>query len=136
MKVYLAGGMRSDWQDKVIDSLNLVDDEPAFTFFDPRSKQPGNAERKLSLEEYGTWDLTYIKQCDIVFGYMERTNPSGVGMACELGYAYGVGKTVILVLESDHETQEDRYLNFMKKVSHVVYNNLEDGINYLKTFGE
>ena len=123
MKVYLAGGMRSDWQDKV-NSLKGI------TFLDPRDKP----DKKMDLDEYGTWDLTYIKDCDIVFGYMERTNPSGVGMACELGYAFGIGKTVILVLEEGHETQKDRYLNFMKKVSHVTYDNLEDGIKYLTNF--
>ena len=129
MKIYLAGGMRSNWQNLVIAKTIGSNPNAKVTFIDPCNKP-----NEMSLEEYGTWDLTYIKDSDIIFGYMERSNPSGVGMACELGYAFGIGKTVILVLEENHETQKDRYLNFMKKVSHVVYNNLEDGIKYLNTF--
>ena len=134
MKVYLAGGMRTNWQDTV-KAITRYYPEKNFTFFDPRDKQPTSTERKMSLEEYGTWDLHFIKQCDIVFAYMEKTNPSGVGMAIEIGYAYGIGKTVILVLEEGNEHQLDRYIVFMKKAAHVTFNNLEDGINYLKTFG-
>ena len=131
MKVYLAGGMRTDWQDKVIVIKRYPDE--TISFYDPRNKNVEN-ERQLTLEEYGTWDLHHIKQCDIVFGYMEKTNPSGVGMACELGYAFGIGKTVILVLEEDNEHQKDRYIQFMKKVAHVTFKTLEEGIEYLKTF--
>lgn len=129
MKVYLAGGMRGGWQDIVVAKTIANNPTAKTTFIDPRNKPD-----TLTLEEYGTWDLTYVTNADIVFGYMERTNPSGIGMACELGYAFGIGKTVILVLEENNETQKDRYLNFMKKVSHVVYNNLDDGIKFLSTF--
>lgn len=130
-KIYLAEGMRSNWQDQVMNIKRYPDQ--TMTFYDPRNKNVEN-ERKLSLEEYGTWDLHYIKQCDIVFGYMERDNPSGVGMACELGYAFCIGKTVITVIESGNLHQEDRYIQFMKKVSHITFDTLEEGIEYLKTF--
>lgn len=127
MKVYLAGGMRTGWQDKVREAL------PSFTFLDPRFKGASD-ERKLTLEEYGLWDLHHIKECDVVFGYMEKSNPSGVGMACELGYAFGLGKTVILVLEEPNHHQEDRYLQFMQKVSHITFADFEEGIKFLKRF--
>jgi nucleoside 2-deoxyribosyltransferase len=130
VKIYLAGGMRTNWQDKVFGAL----DPKLVQIFDPRKKQV--SDKKMSLEEYGTWDLHHIKQCDIVFAYMEKTNPSGVGMAVELGYAFGIGKTVILVLEKNNEHQLDRYIQFMEKAAHVTFNNLEEGINYLKTFEE
>jgi len=128
MRVYLAGGMRSGWQDKV---KKLTEKYFTFSFYDPRDKE---YDGKPTLIEYGTWDLHYIKRCDIVFAYMERTNPSGVGMACELGYAFAMGKTVILVLEEGNESQKDRYLQFMKKVSTITYDNLEDAIKYLASF--
>lgn len=125
-KVYLAGGMRSGWQDTVKNSVNL-------NFIDPRHK--GNAKDKtMSLSEYGTWDLHHIKICDIVFAYMERDNPSGIGMAIEMGYAKGIGKTVVLCLEQDHKTQKDRYLVFMEKAADVVFNDFNAAILYLKSF--
>jgi nucleoside 2-deoxyribosyltransferase len=131
VKIYLAGGMRTNWQDKVFDAL----DPKLVWIFDPRTKGQ-ISDKKMSLEEYSTWDLHHIKQCDIVFGFMERTNPSGIGMAVELGYAFGIGKTVILVLEENNEHQLDRYIQFMKKTAHVTFNNLEEGVNFLKTFEE
>jgi hypothetical protein len=126
MNIYLAGGMRTNWQDKVIEAVGF-----AHRIFDPRKK---GAEKSMTLEEYGTWDLTYVKKCDIVFVYMEKTNPSGIGLACEAGFGYGIGKTVITVIEPDNEHQADRYIAFLKKVSHVVFDNLEDGIEYLKAY--
>lgn len=124
--VYLAGGMRRNWRERVTgkcDGLN---------FLSPVDKEN---EYDMSLEEYGAWDLHFIRQVDIVFGYMERTNPSGIGMACELGYAHGIGKTVILVLEENNEHFEDRYLKFMEKVSDAVFHELTEGVRFLNTFG-
>lgn len=123
-KIYLAGGIRSNWQEKVIS--NVIAD-----FFNPRTKE---IERKMVLTEFGTWDLHYIKQCDIVFGFMEKDNPSGIGMSVELGYAKGLGKTVILVLEKENQHIKDKYLEFMTKVADVVYDNLDEGVEFLKTF--
>ena len=123
MKVYLAGGFKTNWQEKVkeIKSLECIS---------PKDKE----NKAMSLKEYGTWDLHYIKNCDIVFAYMERTNPSGIGLACEIGYAYGIGKTVITVLEKDNQFHEDRYMSFIEKVSHIVFETFEEGLEYLKNF--
>lgn len=125
MKVYLAGGMRSGWQEIVKQQM------PHLDFFDPRDKE---LDDTWNLDKFGSWDLAHIRRCDVVFAYMEKTNPSGVGMACEMGYAYGLGKTVILCLELDNEHQKDRYLGFMRKVSQIVFDNFEEALDYLKTF--
>lgn len=122
MKVYLAGGMRTNWQAKVIGACK------GLKFINPCDKP------NLELTLYGTWDLHAIKQSDIVFGYMEKTNPSGIGLAAELGFAFGLGKTVILALEPENETQKDKYLQFLKKVANVTFENFPDAIDYLKTF--
>jgi len=98
-------------------------------FLDPRHKE---ADKNMSVEEIGTCDLFFINQSDIVFCYMEKTNPSGIGAAAELGYAKGLGKTVILCLEPNNNHIKDKYLEFLHKVSHVVYSNLYDGIAFLK----
>ncbi len=121
-KVYLAGGMRLGWRKK-IKRLGML-------FFDPAQKE---SKKSMTLEEYVTWDLHYIKQCNIIFCYMEKTNPSGIGLAAEMGYAKGLGKTVILVIEPN-DTQEDRYLAFLRKVSDIVFEDFEEGLKYLKLF--
>lgn len=120
--VYLAGGFNSDWRDKVKLCTNVE-------FIDPKEKE---VKKEFQWFEYGCWDLHYIKQTDISFVYMERTNPSGFGLSVEIGYAKAMGKTVILVLENGHE--KDKYLQFLKTVADVVYDNLEDGISFLSSF--
>lgn len=77
----------------------------------------------------------FIKQCDILFVYVERTNPSCIGLCCEAGFAKGLGKTVITVLEPNHETIKDGYLSFITQVSDIVFETIEDGVEYLKSFG-
>jgi nucleoside 2-deoxyribosyltransferase len=124
-KIYLAGGMQTQWREKIKRECK------EFTLFCPKDKEVSYA---MIIEEYGTWDLHYIKQADIIFAYMEKTNPSGIGLACEMGFAFGIGKTVILVLEEDNKHIEARYLEFLKKVSHVTFSNFEAGIKYLKSF--
>jgi len=114
--------MRSGWQDYVKSQTNLF-------FFDPRNKE---TNATLSINEIGAYDLFFIQQSEIVFAYMEATNPSGIGAAAELGYAKGLGKTVILCLEPNNNHIKDKYLEFLHKVSHVVYSNLDDGIAFLK----
>lgn len=121
-KVYLAGGFNTSWRFLVKHKLN----PEHFEFFDPELKPDKH------WSEYGTWDTHYIKQCDICFAYMERTNPSGYGLSAEIGYARALNKTVILVLEEGHE--KDKYLQFLKQFADVVYESLNDGIEFLKTF--
>lgn len=123
-KIYLAGGLRSNWQSVVINDVDA-------DFFNPREKE---VDKVLTLTEFGTWDLHYIKQCDIVFAYMEKTNPSGIGLSVECGFAKGIGKTVIICLEENNETIKDGYLQFLKKVADITFTNLSDAINYLKLF--
>lgn len=130
-KVYLAGGFRSEWGNYVtthVNSENLL-------FINPKNKEFKNGERiVMDVNEYGKWDLHFIKQSDIVFVYVERTNTSCIGLCCEAGYAKGLGKTVITVLEPDHAYIKDDYLSFLTQISDIVFQDLENGINYLKSF--
>jgi len=121
-KVYLAGGFNTEWRDEVKTELNLSH----YEIYDPA------VNRDMIWVEYGTWDTYYIKRCDILFGYMEKTNPSGYGLAAELGYAKALNKTVILIIEPGHE--KDKYFQFLKQFADIVYETLEDGIRFLKTF--
>lgn len=117
--------MRSEWREKIKNECK------EFVFFCPKDKE---VSQEMIVEEYGTWDLHYIKQCDIMFCYMEKTNPSGIGLACEMGFGYGIGKTIILILEEENEFINSTYLAFLKKVSHVCFSNFQDAVKYLKTF--
>lgn len=129
-KVYLAGGFKSDWANQVKKCSDKI------YFINPKDKEFKNGERiVMNVNEYGKWDLHYIRNSDILFAYVERTNTSCIGLFCEAGYAKGLGKTVITVLEPNHETIKDNYLSFITQVSDIVFTNLEDGVEYLKSFG-
>lgn len=123
-KVFLSGGFKSNWQSQVIKELG-----DQFVFFNPR-------EHRLEHSDlYTTWDIHFLKECDILFAYMELTNPSGYGLAFELGVAYSLKKTIILVDEkSSEELTFSKYFKILYKPSGVVLNKLSDGIDYLKKF--
>jgi nucleoside 2-deoxyribosyltransferase len=128
-KVYLAGGFKSDWAEKAKRCSN------GFQWVNPKDKEFKNGKRVvMNVNEYGKWDLHFVKQCDILFVYVERTNPSCIGLCCEAGFAKGLGKTVITVLEPNHETIKDSYLLFITQVSDIVFEDLESGLRYLKSF--
>ena len=128
-KVYLAGGFKSNWANEVKKCSD------SFYWINPKEKEFSNGERiVMNVNEYGKWDLHFIKNSTIVFVYVERTNTSCIGLCCEAGYAKGLGKTVITVLEPNHETIKDNYLSFITQVSDIVFETLEEGIEYLKSF--
>lgn len=118
-KVYLAGGFHSDWRNKFHDSIG-------FEFFYPGKK--GLTE----IQEYGTWDIYFIKQCDICFAYLDKDNPSGYGLAAEIGYAKALNKTVILVIEPGHP--KARYFEFLMCFADAIYDDLDKAIEYLSNF--
>jgi hypothetical protein len=115
MKIYLAGGMRSGWQD------NLIKQFDKFTFIDPRTHGLTNPS------DYTSWDLHGIKSSDFVFAYLEKTNPSGMGLAFEAGYAVGIGKPVLFVDE-----KHDKYADMIRAASHKYWDNFVLGYWHLK----
>lgn len=124
LKVFLSGGFRSDWQNKIIE--RYIDD---YIFFNPREHGLDDPN------QYTTWDIHYIKQCDIFFAYMEESNPSGYGLAFELGLAYGLNKTIILVDErSKNDIVFKNYFRITHKPSNIVFDNFENGVKYLSSF--
>lgn len=115
LKVYLAGGFKSGWQNNVVTYHKILD---------PSKKDESN----MSMSEIGEFDKTYIKDADIIFAYMERTNPSGFGLSCEIGYAHALGKIVILILEKNHEKHSDKSLEFLTCFADYVFDNFYDGL--------
>ncbi|MES2478295.1 MAG: nucleoside 2-deoxyribosyltransferase domain-containing protein [Bacteroidota bacterium] len=123
-KVFLSGGFKSNWQANVIGLL-----KDYFIFFNP-------LEHELEHSEFYTiWDIHFLKECDIFFAYMEDSNPSGYGLSFELGVAYALNKTIILIDEKSQVNDTfAKYFKILYKPSGVVLNNLSDGIDYLKKF--
>jgi len=91
-KVYLSGGTVTHWQDVVMNSIEGVD------FYNPASFSMGSVGRP-GLSLYGPMDRLKIEQCDILFAYLEASNPTPINVALELGYAKGLGKLTILCNE-------------------------------------
>lgn len=123
IKIYLAGGMNeSNWQKTVIESVKLDN----IVFFNPR--EHGLIESR----EYTLWDILYLKKSDIVFAYMEKDNPSGLGLSLEIGYARALDKTIILIDEkSIADNKFAQRFKIVRECTTVTYNSLEDGINFL-----
>ena len=120
MKVYLAGGMKSRWQDLVIAEF------PGVQFIDPRSH--GLKDER----DYTKWDLDGIRACDVVFAYMDSENPSGFGLSLEVGFAHGIGKPVIYVCEDT--TDRQRFFGMVRSVAYEVCDSIGGGMVRLKDF--
>jgi len=124
IKVYLSGGMRTNWQGKVMQSCG-----DKFVFFNPYEH---NIDKSI---EYTQWDIFHVKESDILFAYIEKSNPSGIGLALEIGYAKALSKLIILVDEKSGQYDDFRkYFNIVRDSASVVFDNLDDGIKYLKKY--
>lgn len=106
VKIYLAGGMRSGWQDRVARLL------PDCALIDPRGH---GLERP---EDYTAWDLAGVASADIVLAYMHPGNPSGYGLCVEVGYAHALGKPIVFVDQMQTDWR-GKYLDMVRVVSSV-----------------
>lgn len=122
--VYLSGGLKSGWQKEFISDIDRND----IKFYNPADKP---MIEKMQMDEIVCWDIHHIKKCDILFAFAEHDNPSCIGLSTEIGYAKGLGKTVILVLEPNKHIP-NRYLEFLKPVADVVLNDIFDAIIFFK----
>jgi len=139
---YLAGGFHSEWQEDTIKFVENLD------FYTPKGKcltthgripiassgilDENNVYKDtLSGEEYSCWDLYAIRNSDIVFVYGEKSNP-GFGYLMEAAYAFALGKTVVMCIETPHEKIPDRYFDFAKAFSSVFFTDYESAINFLQ----
>lgn len=124
IQIYLAGGMNSNWQAKLMEKFGK-----GFIYFNPK-------DHLLEISsEYTPWDLFYVMKCDILFAYMEKNNPSGIGLSLEVGYAKALGKTIILV---DEKSSSDEFFKEKFKIvrdsATIVFDNLSLGLEYLSSF--
>jgi len=119
MKVYLAGGMSSGWQDKVMERVKKVMEDKV-TFHDPRKHS-----RQHSLHTLTTDDYWGVASSGLVFAYFEVDNPSGLGMCLELGYAHALQIPIILVDEHEH------IHGMVASTAVRILTDLDVGIDYL-----
>jgi hypothetical protein len=122
--IYLAGGMRSNWQDRVISEL------PMFSFFDPRThglKDP---------DAYTHWDLEAVRKSDWVLAFLEETNPGGFSLALEMGFARALSKRMILVDEKSARNEEaSRRLAMLHSIADYCPSTIDEAIVILSLIG-
>ena len=115
MKIYLAGGIGSDWQDKVIETASNNE------YLDPRRHY--DTDEKV----YTQLDLAEIKKADIIFAYLEANNPAGHNLAFELGFAHALGKQIIFVNENK---RFEKYIGMLKAVSCGHFDRFDDALDW------
>lgn len=125
LRVYLAGGMHSNWREIVKEAV------PQAIYYDP-------SITGLELPAaYTAWDLKAIEDCDVVFAYMAKDNPSGYGLSLEMGFALGLGsKKIIFVDELQNFVKDQdprsRYFEMHRRIRlHFYTNYLTNGIDAL-----
>jgi len=104
-KIYLSGGTVTGWQDRVISELEELDVD----FYNPARLVLGPLD-KPEPRIYSPMDKTKIAECDIIFGYLEKTNPTPINVALEFGYAIGLGKRSVLCNEWTADAFEKKEL--------------------------
>jgi nucleoside 2-deoxyribosyltransferase len=123
-KIYLAGGFKGGWHNYVSEKLGND-----FIYFDPQKHQLDEADK------YTAWDLYHVNKCDILLGYMSEDNPSGYGLALEIGYAKASNKLIILIDERSKKDEKfKRYFSICHESATIILDNLDEAIKYLKTF--
>ena len=116
MRVYLAGGMKSGWQDKVIAAV------PGPQFFDPR-----NHGLESAPELYTMWDLQRVLAADLIFAYLEESNTGAFGIGVEAGAAFTKGTPVILV----DELPDMPRFGMLRSIATATLADLDEGIDVL-----
>lgn len=123
IKVYLAGGMKSGWQDLVINEFKFLSFAENVEFLDPRSHGLTNEF------DYTRADLKMINESNIIFAYLEETNPGGFNTLFELGYARCLGLISILV---NDKTSIHQYIGMARSSALLLPSNFRNGIAVLK----
>ena len=121
MKVYLSGGMRSGWQDNLV----FNDEFKHIKFIDPRDNRPA----AKTPDAYTLYDMTGVSLSNVVFAYLEKDNPSGFGLALEIGYGKASGAHIILVDEKN-----DRYTQILRSHADAVFETLDEAMEFLLLF--
>lgn len=115
MHVFLSGDTRTEWQSEIVDMF------PDHSFFDPRTVSDMPYKKMAEIER------NWVDQSDIVFAYLNKSNPYGYGTCFELGYAVAKKKMIIYIDEK--QVSSSKWLG--QHPMHT-FDNLNDGISQLK----
>ena len=125
--IYLSGGMTDGrWQRGVKEAL-VATGLHEHTFIDPCVR---NGVDPTYPDEYTAWDIAGVQQADVLFAYMEEDNPSGIGLALEVGVAVGAGGKLIIFV---NECPNDPRMDIVAHAAGVTVCTLEDGIRILQS---
>lgn len=93
--------MKTGWQDaakqRIAGEAWSLNENASLFFFDPREhniRDPAG---------YTAVDLAWIEQSDLIFAYLEASNPGGPNMAFEMGYAHALGIPIVFINEGPRE---------------------------------
>jgi len=95
-KVYLSGGFVTSWQEEVMEAV------PEAEFYNPKDFDMAGLLR-TPVDIYAPMDRIQIEDSDIVFGYLEASNPTPINIVAECCYAKALGKIVVLCNEWTEE---------------------------------
>ena len=117
MKVYLSGGMKTGWQDRVpaIDGVR---------YFDPRTDRP---QTETALEVVSK-DIHAVRDSDLIFLFMEDTNPTGYGAIWECAVAVENKIPIIAVWEKSYVDP------FVACNSLYLYRDIDSGLIRLERY--
>src|SRR4051812_8144920 len=121
MRVYLAGGLQTDWQEEATRLLRQKN--PEIDVLDPRVLKL----RNLSIEEIADIEREWIRNAGVVLAFLESDNPLPMGLCAELGFANALGKHTFLV--DEYNNQKSKWLAGFTKSQ--VCTSLEEAINIL-----
>jgi hypothetical protein len=123
VKVYLAGGMKTNWRKVVKDILG---EECCLDPCDHDLRTP-----KL----FTGADLYLVRISTIVLGYCEHDNPSALGLTAELAYGKALDKLTILVDERTPIEPSDspfiRHFAFVHSFVDIELTTLDEAIEFL-----
>jgi len=124
-RIYLAGGFHSTWQAKVKQACEAAG--KSFLFIDPSTNGLRNPHN------YTSWDMRGVELADIIFAYMQSSNPGGYATAAEVGYARGLGgKSIIFVDDFGPEDESrSRYFEMVRQMSDYKFTGLDRAIVFL-----
>ena len=120
MKVYLAGGMKSN----CVEMLRVMIAARGHDLLDPATWQDSDPDI------YTERDLKAIRECDAVLAFMDSSNPSGYGMSLEIGYAHALGKRIVF-LDWIYDDWRSRYFGMVRSVADVVCSREADALDLL-----
>ncbi|GLI82571.1 hypothetical protein ANABIO32_02580 [Rossellomorea marisflavi] len=117
MKIYLSGGMYSGWQDSIIKKDGVE-------YFDPRL----HSQQNVSAIKFVDDDIKAVRESDLVFCYIEESNPMPLGAAWECAVAAENNIPIITVWEK-------AYIDpFFATNSLYLYCDLDSGIERLNKY--